>query len=203
MDKILLVIFVSKWGDRLDKFTRPRYSDSISWLKDEPYCRVSNKAQYENPEDHFVTGADKIRAAHSLQADIHWIRDDHHSRHSMNAYEMFAVKREITQKVLEWILSAAAYVFLILLGTITLGVFWPKDFRKFVLSSGTGGNEVESDSTYTIIKDKSTVHSKTKEKFNDAKDSANQKPPLLDDDGRDGPRHERMNHPRRRSIRLD
>ena len=143
MDKILSLIFIRKWGDRLDKFTRPHYSDSISWLKDEPYCNVSSKEQYEKPEDHFVTGADEIRAAHSLQADIHWIRDDHHGKNVV-----FSVKREIGWKVLKWILSSCGYMLLVLLGTVTLGVFWPRDFRKFVLSSGTGGFESKSDSIY-------------------------------------------------------
>jgi hypothetical protein len=202
MDKILCVIFVGKWGERLDKFTRPHYSDSISWLKDEPYCQVSSKAQYEKPEDHFVRGANEIRAAHSLQADIHWIRDDHHSHHRKNSYEVFAVKKEITQKVLKWILSAVAYILLMLLGTVTLGVFWPKDFRKFVLSSGTRGNESKSDDAYTRKK-KSAKDSRPSEKpHSDEHDHLpSRKISSIKSSGSaDGPRRDSLNTLMRQSV---
>merc|ERR1712150_210534 len=101
-----------------------RYIDNVNWLK-EPFNKVKSKTQYDNPDAWFIPDiAKQIKAAHSLQADLGW-----------NEKELKSGKKRFIV-VFKWLNLFVFYCVLIILGSISAGYFWPKSFRKRVLSLG-------------------------------------------------------------------
>ena len=65
---------IFKWIDSFDLTTVNHY---ISWEREYPYNEVKCKAQYDDPFKHFTPEIAKIiKKAHSLNSDLHWIRND-------------------------------------------------------------------------------------------------------------------------------
>jgi hypothetical protein len=111
--------------------------DTISWNKDYPYSEVESMEQYNDPRSYF--GYDEAKAimeARSLASDIYWIRADDNV-HFKNI--------TIMRACLKWIGFTLLFIILVMLGTVTGGLFWSLDLRLMIISYGTGHFEEEED----------------------------------------------------------
>merc|ERR1740124_1648227 len=84
---------------------------------------------------------------HSLYAEFYWIKDEYiygqlyGHRSCPLVYAIIMVMKAI----LKWVMLALLYCVLILLGIVTAGFFWPKNFRIGVLSVGVEDAYAEMD----------------------------------------------------------
>jgi len=119
---------LEKLAKLIDNVKDIKYANDIDWSK-EPYNQVLKKEQYDKPFEWFDQDlASKIMAAHSLQTDLYWIK-----RKEKECKCLKWVRIKVTFK---WMMSCLLYLVLIILGIITAGFFWPKNFRKGILFVG-------------------------------------------------------------------
>ena len=122
---------IFKWIDSFDLTTVNHY---ISWEREYPYNEVKCKAQYDDPFKHFTPEIAKIiKKAHSLNSDLHWIRND---RDWDRANESVSAQCEVLVAIFKRSRRFLIYFFLLLMGFPTLGATWPLDFRIWILSLG-------------------------------------------------------------------
>lgn len=119
---------LEKLAKLIDNVKDIKYANDIDWSK-EPYNQVLKKEQYDKPFEWFDQDlASKIMAAHSLQTDLYWIK---RKEKECKCFKWVRIK--VTFK---WMMSCLLYLVLIILGIITAGFFWPKNFRKGILFVG-------------------------------------------------------------------
>jgi len=137
----------SKLQNRFDNWIDVRgvtFSDEIAWSKS-PYNLVKNKNQYDDPHAYFrFKEAKKIEATKSLQADYYWIRMEREMKRK-ERNDNFHYGRQLTMTTLKWLSSLLIYAILVLLGFVTAGLFWPKNFRIAILSVGIETTDGEKD----------------------------------------------------------
>lgn len=124
---------LEKFTEYIDQLEDITITDNAVWSKS-PYSTVETKHQYENPYDYFEPAlAEKIKDAHSLHADLHWVK-----QHWKNMYEKTgpSIMLESITATLQWIGRAIFYCLLLVLGSITGGYFWPVRFRRGTLYIG-------------------------------------------------------------------
>ena len=127
-------------GSILDTFTEfidqledIKIVDDVVWSK-EPYNNVKNYDEYDKPFHYFGPAlATKIMSAHSLQAELYWVKHDWKTKHGMTGR---SVVFENIGVILKWIGRIFYYCFLLVLGSVTGGYFWPMRFRRGVLYIG-------------------------------------------------------------------
>lgn len=111
------------------------YQNDISWTKT-PFNLVTERAQYENPQKYFSSDVTEIiLAAKSLSADLYWAEMDARNNGTEETDGDGQLKsRAKLVYIFKWFGSCALYVFLIIIGFVTGGIFWPRNFRSGVLS---------------------------------------------------------------------
>jgi hypothetical protein len=106
---------------------------TISWAREAPFKEVVTSKQYMHPERYFDDAkAEAILSTHSIRSDIHWINED--SKRKQKG--CFVSYRDVFASIWKRSISGLFYGFLVLLGCITGGFFWPRKFRLWVLSLG-------------------------------------------------------------------
>lgn len=114
------------------------YQNDISWTKP-PYNRVTERAEYDRPKDYFEPYlAEKIIKAKSLSADLYWAEMDarNNKTEATNSSGQLKSSYKLVY-IFKWFCSCILYVFLIIIGFATGGIFWPKNFRSGFLSVNT------------------------------------------------------------------
>jgi len=114
----------------IDNMENISYANDISWAK-APYYFVSNKDQYDKPLDYFSPEiATEISNAKSLLNDLHWAKMD--ARHRNVEFTI----SDTFKCILNWLGRGMLYAQLIIMGTLTCGFFFPRNFRQRILSVG-------------------------------------------------------------------
>lgn len=117
----------------IDNLTNISYDNDVTWIQP-PYNSVTTKEQYDNPKEFFEPDiASKIIMAKSLKADLHWAEMDARNKGKDTTGIQLASLDKIIS-IFKWLGSLMLYVILIILGTFTGGLCWPKNFRVGVLS---------------------------------------------------------------------
>jgi len=120
---------LEKLATLIDNVDTIRYINHADWSK-KPYNRILKRENYIKPFEWFTPDlASEITSAHSLQGDLYWIK-----REEDDSDQIFHWDR--VKVITKWMMSSFLYLILILLGILTAGFFWPKNFRKGVLSLG-------------------------------------------------------------------
>lgn len=110
----------------IDQIPDIKIADDAPWAQ-KPLSVMKSKEEYYRPEDYFKSDlARKIRKGHSLRAEMYWIKMD-------GGNATFCLK---CTAIMKWLLLSVLYCLLIMLGMLTGGWFWPKNFRRRVLSVG-------------------------------------------------------------------
>jgi len=115
------------------------FKDDIPWNK-APYDNVTEKAHYDKPEDYFDSNISrKISEAKSLQADLYWnkIHSKHKRGHGLTLFEKVKL-------ALKWLFRCIMYALTLVMGMLTVGIFFPKDFRFGFFSLGVSDEETEA-----------------------------------------------------------
>jgi len=115
----------------IDNLKDVSYENDVTWTK-YPHNMVIEKAHYDEPYEFFVSDiAAKISEAKSLKADLHWAEMD--ARNNGDTTAKLASLDKIMY-IFKWLGSFTVYGLLIIIGTVTGGLLWPKNFRRGVLS---------------------------------------------------------------------
>jgi len=140
------------WFKRIDNMQCISLEEpDFDWSKDYPYCLVTERCIYDYP-DHYLQKADasKIKNTKTFKSDLHWF-DVSHCRRSAAPMDKGA-NEEVTNlwRIVclwcKWFWRTGWYaVFLLILPCF--GIWWPRPFRKYILSFGNllkdGENEDE------------------------------------------------------------
>ncbi len=103
-------------------------SSTISWTRDEPYCQVKTKKQYDNPKEYFPTEiAQQITAVKCPSTDFRWLKIRQDGEDKRVAYVLTSFK---------WFCCGLLNLFFLILGLVTCGVFWSTDQREWMFSFG-------------------------------------------------------------------
>ena len=125
--------FLDKFAEFIDQIEDVTITDTAVWSM-KPFNNVTSKKQYDEPYSYFDPAlAKKIADAHSLQADLYWMRRYWEDDHGMTGASIFFKSIGVA---LEWMGRALLYLFLLILGSVTGGLFWPVRFRRGVLYIG-------------------------------------------------------------------
>jgi len=118
-----LMRFIDNVGD-------VQYVNNISWSK-APYHCVTKKDQYDKPYEYFCSNiAPEIMKVKSLQNNLYWAKMDAKNRgHGFTKSDQIAL-------ILKWMGECILYATLIIMGILTCGIFFPRNFRYGVLSVG-------------------------------------------------------------------
>merc|ERR1740124_648973 len=142
--KRMRIGILEKLAKEIDEVKNVKYVDDIRW-SEEPYDCVTEKKHYDEPYDWFDPNvARKITMGHSLNAEFFWIEYDQNKCTSKKRSCAHANKMRM-KAILKWVMLALLYCVLILLGIVTAGFFWPKNFRIGVLSVGVEDAYAEMD----------------------------------------------------------
>lgn len=120
-------IFLFTWIDSLRWIP---FQDDISWSKDYPFSLVQSREEYENPYYYFSKrDARKIANSRSLDSSLYWIRKD---------TDLGLMESEVSQAYtsFKWLMNNTVYMFLVLLGPITVGLSWPAEFSVYFMNIG-------------------------------------------------------------------
>lgn len=113
---------------QIDEIEDVNYRDDTPWSK-EPYDKVITKNHYDEPKRWFSHDFSReIISTHLLHADLYWTKQGKYSFSTLKYHQMMVI--------VKWAIRCLVYLVLILLGTVTAGFFWPKNFRKGFLSLG-------------------------------------------------------------------
>jgi hypothetical protein len=124
---------LEKYTGFIDQVEDVTIAGDAVWSK-EPYFSVKSKSQYNDPFSYFGPDlAEKIKAAHSLQADLYWVRHYWKKEHGRTGGSIVLESITVT---LQWMGRALLYLFLLIFGSVTGGYFWPVRFRRGVLYIG-------------------------------------------------------------------
>lgn len=102
----------------------------FSWTRDWPYHLVNSQEEYNDPDRYFPRDvAHTIQKAKSPLSDLHWIKVSNAGlvRHS-----------QIFRVLCSWLLHSLLYLFLLIVGLFSFGIFWPINFRLWLLSFDFG-----------------------------------------------------------------
>jgi hypothetical protein len=129
------------------------------------YAKVTTREKYTNPGYFFIEEiADKIRNAHSLQADLYWARHRNKEKSECNETGKWAEICRVSRVFLRFTCHLILYIFLIALGVPFVGWFWPLNFRRGVLSLGIGNVDSRQKVAHEITSQEQ-VSSDAKEKL--------------------------------------
>jgi hypothetical protein len=105
---------------------------TFSWTQETPYSEVTTKDQYDNPSEYFIPEKAKIIAAtQSLESDFYWASMD----------DQKGGKLIIFTTALKWFGFASVYFFLIILGLVSGGFFWPRALRIYFAFYGSSDDQ--------------------------------------------------------------
>ena len=132
------------------------------WSKDYPYCLVGNKDTYDNPYHYLQRAeANEIKNSRSLKSDLHWLNDSINAQlhpsdmpgaedNNEEAKQISTLKIKWLYACLwcKWFVRTGWYSVCLVIGLPFLGIWWPRPFRKYILSFGNllkdGENEDET-----------------------------------------------------------
>jgi hypothetical protein len=134
---------IEKWIDNASDLS---IKDDVRW-SDDPYNIVVRKEQYMKPYDHFNKDiAERIHSARSTQASLYWVKN--HVKYELPGHEsrfQYVFKLYVSRLGVLVIFARDLIinVCLFVLGLLSCGWFWPKYFRKKLLSVGIQINDDE------------------------------------------------------------
>ncbi len=127
----------------MNNFNISWFQKKIHWTKESPYNEITSFEQYENPGYFFGPGdvTDKIRETHSIRSDLYWIKKDYTRQLLEKTNDKTTKrKREYYQRLLISIwkrfINLIGKALLFLLGSLSGGFFWSRNFRTYILSFG-------------------------------------------------------------------
>jgi hypothetical protein len=134
---------IEKWIDHASDLS---IKDDVRW-SDDPYNIVVRKEQYMRPFENFNEDvAERIQAARSTQASFFWAKNyvkyelPEHKGRIQYVCSLYFARIEV---VIIFARDLIINLFLFVLGLFSCGYFWPKYFRKKVLSVGIRLNDNE------------------------------------------------------------
>ena len=160
---------ITKVLERIDGFDREFFREnySFSWTKDAPYNQVSELDEYYRPHEYFFKDdADKIKAAHSLNSEIFWIKNEEK--------EFYTTWTKIVIATAKWIFSDLSYCLLLVLGFCSGGLLWPNRIRRNIFSYGYQENKepiIVDDSIDRLSKDYFKCTQSAHEEFKRSKEA--------------------------------
>ena len=135
---------------------------NFDWSKDYPYCLVTSRLVYDDP-DHYLQEAEArdINNMKTFKSDLHWLKDSINVQRHRSAVPMAEDANEevdnlSTVKIqwltaclwCKWFWLTGCYAICIVIGLPCFGMWWPRPFRKYILSFGNllkdGENEEET-----------------------------------------------------------
>ncbi len=119
-------------------------TSTISWTRDEPYCFVKSKKEYDDPDTYFTSEiAEQIKADKSPSTDLRWLKirenfndEKDEKRNDRAAYAAFFLK---------WFGCFYMNLFFFLLGFPTAGLLWTNDQRVWIFSLGNVEEDMEEE----------------------------------------------------------
>jgi len=125
----------------IDEMPNVKIQDDVVWSKGY-YTKVTSSEHYFNPELYFIDDdITRVKNARSLQADIYWAGRQAEEEYrgvkdaSGTAVQLDALKNAGYYMFIFFI-RFILYAILIVLGAVTAGFFWPRNFRKGILTLG-------------------------------------------------------------------
>jgi len=111
---------------RIDSLWNTSYgSKDASFWEQAPYNIVTKKEHYDEPYEYFNPEQTReINLVKSLHTDLYWAKKGKGGK--LTGFEKFAI-------VFRWLTSCIFYSFLVILGLVTGGLFWPEKFRLSLL----------------------------------------------------------------------
>mmetsp|Transcript_18684 Transcript_18684/g.27676 ORF Transcript_18684/g.27676 Transcript_18684/m.27676 type:complete len:1350 (+) Transcript_18684:52-4101(+) len=132
---------------RIDNMQRISLEEpNFDWSKDYPYCLVTNKLEYGNP-DHYLQEADarEIKNMKTFKSDLHWLKDSINRSAGLMAKDANGKVENLSIVKIQWFYAClwckwfwltGWYAVCIVIGLPCFGIWWPRPFRKYILSFG-------------------------------------------------------------------
>lgn len=132
---------IGSLANLIDEMPNVKIRDDVVWSKGY-YTKVTSSGHYFNPELYFIDDdITRVKNARSLQADIYWAGRQAEEEYrgvkdaSGTAVQLDALKNAGYYTFIFFI-RFILYAILIVLGAVTAGFFWPRNFRKGILTLG-------------------------------------------------------------------
>ena len=109
----------------------------FDWVKDHPYCDVTNKDIYDDP-DHYLAPADArdIKNVKTLQSDLYWLNNFIEVERKSSNVSTVKIQCLVACLWCKWFWLTGWYAVCIVIGFPCFGIWWPLPFRKYSLSIG-------------------------------------------------------------------